>query len=264
MISYFGAIWNCRHFWLSLVKLDLRTRYRRSVLGLGWSLLQPICMTAIYCVVFHKLFHVSIAEYAPHVLAGQVIWGLIQISTLQGCQSFFQGEAYIRQCPMPLAVFPLRTVLAASFHFLVAMAVVIALVTGLGLAGMRETHYLAMLNLVPAIALLFFFCWSMAIIAGISNVYFQDTQHLAEVGFQMLFFCTPIIYYADRLESVGLGWLMHLNPVVVFLKLIREPVLTGHAPSLFTYLQGFGIVAAAMGLAAYLLARHQKRLIFQL
>ena len=101
MISYFGAIWNCRHFWLSLVKLDLRTRYRRSVLGLGWSLLQPICMTVIYCVVFHKLFNQNIADYAPHLLAGQVVWAFIQISTLQGCQSFFQGEAYIRQCPMP-------------------------------------------------------------------------------------------------------------------------------------------------------------------
>src|SRR5437763_299835 len=154
MISYFGAIWNCRHFWFSLVKLDLRTRYRRSVLGLGWSLLQPICMTAIYCVVFHKLFNQSIAEYAPHLLAGQVIWNFINLSTLQGCQSFFQGEAYIRQCPLPMAIYPLRTVLAASFHFLIAMSVVLLLVVGLSLAGPEPRqvfHPISLLNLVPGV-----------------------------------------------------------------------------------------------------------------
>ena len=264
MISYFGAIWNCRHFWLSLVKLDLRTRYRRSVLGVGWSLMQPICMTIIYCVVFQNLFKMNIADYAPHLLAGQVIWAFIQNSTLQGCQSFFMGEAYIRQCPMPLAVFPLRTVLAVSFHFFIAMAVVLLLVAGLSVAGLREFHILPLLTLVPGVALLFLLCWSMAIIAGIANVFFQDTQHLAEVGFQMLFFCSPIIYKASTLEGAGLGWLLDVNPVVVFLQLIRAPILDGAAPSLFTYLQGCGIVAATTGLAAYLLARHQKRLIFQL
>ena len=264
MISYFGAIWNCRHFWFSLVKLDLRTRYRRSVLGLGWSLLQPICMTAIYCIVFPNLMGLKIAEYAPHVLMGQVIWAFIHISTLQGCHSFFQGEAYIRQCPMPLAVFPLRTVLGASFHFLIAMCVVFLLVAGLDIAGMHTTNYVLVLHLIPSVVMLFLFCWSIAIIAGITNVFFQDTQHLAEVGLQMLFFCTPIIWKAEMLEQKGLGTVMNFNPVVVFLRLIREPILTGAAPSLFTYLQGFGIVAAVMGLAAYLLARNQKRLIFQL
>src|SRR5205085_2847394 len=153
--------WNCRHFWLSLVKLDLKTRYRRSVLGLGWSLLQPICMTAIYCVVFPKLMGVSLVEYAPHVLAGQVIWAFIQISTMQGCQSFFQGEAYIRQCPMPLAVFPLRTVLAASFHFLIAMCVVSVLIAGLDIAGLHHTNYVSIVYLIPSILMLFVFCWSM-------------------------------------------------------------------------------------------------------
>jgi len=264
MISYFGAIWNCRHFWLSLVKLDLRTRYRRSVLGLGWSLLQPICMTAIYCVVFPKLMGVSLAKYAPHVLTGQVIWAFIQISTLQGCQSFFQGEAYIRQCPMPMAVFPLRTVLAASFHFLIAMCVVFLLVIGLDIAGLHQSNYLLLPCLIPSIIMLFVFCWSMAIIAGIANVFFQDTQHLAEVGFQMLFFCTPIIYEADILEGKGMGIVMKLNPVVAFLQLFREPILNHTVPSAFTYFKGLVIVGIAVGLAAYLLARHQKRLIFQL
>ncbi len=229
MISYFGAIWKCRHFWLSLVRLDLRTRYRRSVLGLGWSLMHPICMTAILCVVFHKLLGMDIIDYAPHLLGGLAVWNYIVGSASQGCASFFQGESYIRQCPMPLAIFPLRTVLGATFHMLIQLGVVIVFVAGLGIAGLREFHWLPLLHLIPALAMLFVFCWSMAIIAGLTNVYFQDTQHLTEIGFQMLYFATPIMFKAKLLEEHGLGWVVEYNPIVVFLRLIRDPTNTNYS-----------------------------------
>src|SRR5438874_10877163 len=68
MLSYVSAVWRCRYFWLSLVKMDLRTRYRRSVLGMGWSLLHPIAMTIVLCVVFQTAFAAGggIRQYAPY------------------------------------------------------------------------------------------------------------------------------------------------------------------------------------------------------
>ena len=85
MGKYLRAIWQCRYFWLSLVRMDLRTRYRRSVLGLGWSLLHPIAMTAILCLVFAGLFRADIHQYVPSVLAGLACWNYILFVTLQGC-----------------------------------------------------------------------------------------------------------------------------------------------------------------------------------
>src|SRR5260221_10868882 len=111
MRTYAAAIWNCRYFWMSLVRMDLRTRYRRSVLGMGWSLLNPIAMTAILCTVFSTLFNQSVRDYAPFLFAGLATWNYLMTATLQGCQCFFQGESYIRQHPAPLAVYPLRTAL---------------------------------------------------------------------------------------------------------------------------------------------------------
>ena len=55
MVNYLSEIWRCRFFWLHLVKMDLRTRYRRSILGLGWSLLHPLAMMTILCLAFHKV-----------------------------------------------------------------------------------------------------------------------------------------------------------------------------------------------------------------
>lgn len=264
MLAYFNSIWKCRHFWLSLVQLDLRTRYRRSVLGIGWSLLNPVLMTAIMCVVFHKLFHQSVVEYAPYVLTGLAIWHYIVNCTLQGSQSFFQAEKYIRQAPMPLAIFPLRTVLSATFHFLVALGMVIIFLGILGVAGYREVHPLALGHVALGVAMLFVFCWSLAVVAGLITVFFHDAQHLAEVGFQMGFYATPILYQSRLLSETGFEWFVKLNPVVVFLKLIREPLLDGTAPSAFTYLQGLFIIAASAGLACLMMARLQKRLIFHL
>lgn len=264
MLTYFDSIWRYRHFWISLVKLDLRTRYRRSYLGMGWSLLHPVCMTAVMCLVFHRIWHEPVSKCAPRILGGLAVWQYIVNCTLQGCQSFFQGEQYIRQTPMPLAIFPLRTVLSSTFHFVIALGLVVLLTTGLGIAGLREIHPLAMLHIIPGIAMLFVFCWSVAIIAGLITVFFHDSQHLAEVGFQIGFYATPILYEASVLEEHGLGWLIRFNPVVPFLDMIRKPLMEGTAPSVFTYAQGLIIISLTTVLACLFMARLQKRLIFHL
>ena len=62
-MTYLTTVWQYRHFWMSLVRMDLRTRYRRSLLGVGWSLLQPLAMTGIFCLVFPYFMQVSIAEF---------------------------------------------------------------------------------------------------------------------------------------------------------------------------------------------------------
>src|SRR4051812_2516420 len=189
MFAYLARIWACRYFWLSLVQIDLRSRYRRSILGVGWSLLRPIAFTVILCVVFQRLFkRTDVWSYAPYLLSGLTCWDYIVTATKQGCQCFFQGESYIRQHPSPIAIFPLRTALAESFHFLVALAVLL----GLSFFVNGVSHVWALWALVPACVLLFCLVWSLALLAGFMNVYFQDTQHLFDVFFQILFYATPI------------------------------------------------------------------------
>lgn len=239
MFTDLTRLWDIRHFWMSLVRMDLRTRYRRSVLGLGWSLLQPLMMTAVLCTVFAHFVKVEYTTYVPHLLTGLVCWNFLIACSLQGCQSFFLGEQYIRQTPLPLGVYPLRTAIGALFHFSMGLLVLI-LITGIlrGPAGP-----FAYLSLLPSLGLLFVFGWSMAVLAGTANVFFQDTQHLAEVGFQILFYLTPIIYRVEDLAGHQLGWLLQLNPVVSFLELVRAPLLHGHPPA-------WGFVAAAVGMTA--------------
>jgi lipopolysaccharide transport system permease protein len=260
MVNYFRDIWRCRFFWMSLVRMDLRTRYRRSVLGMGWSLLQPIAMTVILCTVFHQVFDVQRVDYAPYVLAGLVCWNYILGVTVQGCGSIFQGESYIRQYPAPLAIYPLRTVLGAAIHFLIALSVVVALswyIHGFG-------NLAALPSLIPTVILLLILGWSLAVLASLTTVYFQDTQHLAEVGFQLLFYATPIIYMEDMLTERRMAWLMHFNPLVILLRLIREPILSARVPDIATFASAVGIVCVAATAAVFMLYRLQRQIIFYL
>ena len=117
---------------------------------------------------------------------------------------------------------------------------------------------------MPAILLLLVLGWSLAVLAGFANVSFQDTQHLAEVGFQLLFYMTPIIYMEEILEKNHIGWLLKYNPLVAILRLFREPILLGRAPSADTYLTCIGVVAVVFVAAVFTLARWQRRLIFYL
>lgn len=268
MSGYVTDIWRCRYFWLSLVWMDLQTRYRRTVLGLGWSLLQPVAMTAVLCLAFHHIFGEPIQGYAPYVLSGLACWNYFVNVSLQGCHCFFQGEAYIRQFPVPLAVYPLRTALGAATHFLIALSVVMAFVFLIHIFAPSITctpgNLLALASLVPSLFLLFVLGWSVAMLTGIATVYFRDIQHLAEVFFQILFYATPIIYRPEVMEHNALASVLRFNPLIALLQLIREPLLQGRVPNLRTYAEAVLTVLMVALAAIFTLLRCQARLVFKL
>ena len=260
MQGYLASVWRCRYFWLSLVKMDLRTRYRRSILGLGWSLLHPIAMTTVLCVVFHNLFGMPVAEYGPFLLSGLTLWNFLTSSVTQGCDCFYAGENYIRQHPAPMAIYPLRTALGAAFHFGVAFCLVI-LITGV-FRGFSNVASLASLG--PSIVLLLAFGWSLAVLSGFAAVMFPDMKHLLDIGLQIVFYATPIMYPGKIMQDKGLNWLMKYNPVVAWLDLFRQPLLNGELPTANTYLIAIGCVTICATLASLTLVRLQRRLIFYL
>jgi ABC-type polysaccharide/polyol phosphate export permease len=262
MLSYLHSIWRCRYFWLSLVRVDLRTRYRRSFLGLGWSLLQPLAMTAIFCAIVRPLLMPErpLAECALFFLSGLICWHFIVNVTVQGCNALFRGEAYIRQYPAPMAIYPLRTALGYAVHFLIALAVVLAF----SWVWHGAVDIVALAGLAPGVVLLLLLGWSLAVLTSFANVYYQDTQHLCEVGFQFLFYATPILYGPELLRGRGLEWVMYANPFAPVLQLVREPILLARPAAPVTYLWAGTVVLAFFLAACGTLATQQRRVIFYL
>jgi lipopolysaccharide transport system permease protein len=259
--GYFSEIWRLRHFWMALVRIDLQKRYRRSVIGIGWSLLHPIAMTAILCVVFSHMFNQSTRSFAPYLLCGLTFWGFFTAAVMQGCHSFIQGEPYIRQHPAPLAIYPLRVTLSAGFHFLLGFGVALAFVWWINGFG----NVPALLSLVPTFILLFIFGWSVSVCTGVANVMFQDSQHIVEIAIQIAFYMTPIFYRPEVLLGRRLvSWIFLLNPLAAFLELIRKPLLQGELPSAWAIRLACLATYIALIVAALALKRFEKRMIFYL
>lgn len=271
MHAYLGAIWTCRFFWLSLVHMDLRSRYRGSVLGIGWSLLHPIAMTTILCTVFKVVFNIKLRQYAPYVFVGMTFWGYLSAVVVQGCGCFFLGEAYIRQYPAPMAIYPLRTVLASGFHFIIGLLLAMVLAVGAGSAagpnhdGPSRLHQLLVLpSIVPTLVLLVLLGWSLAVLFGILNVRFRDTRHLAEIGLQGLFYMLPVMIPMESIKGRQLEWVFRCNPLTPFFDLLRDPICYGHVPSLTTYGIATAVVLLLCTTAIVALKFEERQLIFYL
>ncbi len=260
MISYLREIWRLRFFWAAMVQIDLKNRYRRSMIGLGWSLLHPIAMTVVLCVVFAQLLAVGLRDYAPLVLSGLIFWNYIVGVMSDGCRCFFQGESYIRQHPAPLAIYPLRTTLGAGIHFLIGLMVVLIFVwTVRGFGNLP-----ALLSLVPTLMLMFIFGWALAICMGMANVFFQDCQHMIAIVLQILFYVTPVMYPADQLRQRHLEWFVNINPLAIILEMLRQPILEGRFPAMETYFFGVLSVTLVAGIAIVTLKCFERRIIFYL
>jgi homopolymeric O-antigen transport system permease protein len=264
MPGQLATIWKFRHFWLSLAGQDLRVRYRRSILGLGWSLLNPVVMTVVFCIAFASwLGNGDWRTAAPYFLAGLAVWDFVKQSCVQGSLTFLRNEPYIRQSPIPVAVYTLRTSLGTTAHFLIALTLAV-----IAAAVLHRASHLAPLfalwAILPAVILLALFCWAVSALCAIANVFFHDTQHLAEVGLGICFFLTPIIYPKQLLVDRGLGFVAEANPVVAFLDVIRDPILTGMAPTALVFAKAFGLTFVAVVAAVVAFARFGRRVIFHL
>lgn len=257
--QYLSRMWEMRYFLGSLVSLDLKTRYRHSFLGIGWSLIRPVAMSVVFCVIFCRLFKLEVAEYAPFVLTGITVWQFLVEASLLGCTSFGQAAAYIKQKPLPLALFPLRTVLGCGIHG------GISLMLALAVAWLFNCSFnvFAFLALFPSIALVFMVALFMAILFGMMQAHFPDTRHLLEIGFQIVFYVTPVMYYPSLLRAKNHGaWLVELNPFAHVLDLVRLPIWKGEIAPWTSYAWAAGFCLLVGLLAVWCLKKLERTLVF--
>lgn len=253
-------IWNRRHFWMSLAVNDLRTRYRRSLLGMGWSLLNPICMTVVICIAFHGVFDIPVVDYALYLMTGFAVWTYLSTSVTEGSMTFYRAEGFIRSYPAPLGVYPLRVTLGISLHLLttlVATLVATTIVNGI-------PSLWSLVSLGPTLVLLFLFGWATTVLCGIANVYFPDTQHLAQIGLQILFYLTPIIYPTKSIGGQGFVTLLAFNPITPLITLVRDPIVCSQVPPFQMYLAAIATTTMLVTVANILLLRLQNHIVFKL
>lgn len=243
-----------RYFWTHLALSDLRSRWRRSFLGMFWSIVQPLGMTLLISIVFSKLFHTDIKLYAPYILSGIIVWDFVTSSVVGGSLAFVQADAYIKQCKHPLAIYTLRIVLS-NLVVLMMASITLACWAGVVLPQNFGAVWLSALIVYPIVVMI---AWPLSTLLAYAGTRFRDIPHALGLVMQAVWFVSPVYFEAKLFKNGDLHALIDYNPVYHLLQLVRAPLLEGKAPTLENIY--FCLATAAIfALLAWLVGRRAER-----
>lgn len=237
--EYFLGILRDRYVLWSLINCDLRLKYRRSKLGVLWSILTPLGLSIIIGGVYSILFEADVRTFIPALFAGLNPWIFISSSADSGSMAFIGAEGYIKQTNVSAQIFPLRVVLVNFINLLYALLAFLAVYLFL----QPDMFGPIMLMTIPGLIVMFIFSLSLANLASCINLVVRDYQPLQNLVFQGLFYATPIIFEASMLMEKGAGIVYQVNPFYYILEIVKIPIRGMPLPEPSVYIVAILITA---------------------
>ena len=242
ILDFFYQIYSYREYLKQSVLRDLRTKYKRSALGYLWTMLHPLAMMAILAVVFSHIMRIPVENYAVFLFAGLLPWNYFSSTSMMSIANIRANARLIGQIPVPKYIFLVSLTFSNMVNLLLAIVplLVIMLATG--------RHVPWTMLLLPVVFLpIYFLTTGLSLVLSASNVFFDDTLHLAEVALQGLYFMSPILYHRELLPARLIDYLV-LNPLFCQIEFMRNVIYDGTIPDLYTF--GINLVASFLFLVA--------------
>ena len=246
MLTHLRELIRYRDLVVSLAIRDIKVRYRQTLLGVAWAVIQPLAFMVIFTLVFGKFGKVS-SDGTPYPLfsyTGLVPWTLFATALSLSVNSIAANMNLVKKIYFPREVFPIGVVIGCFVDFLVAASIVAALMAWYHLAPSVQLIWLPWL-----IALEVAFILSLALVAGAMNVFYRDVKYIVPLVVQLGMFATPVIYPVSKVPEHLRGWYM-LNPMAVVIDGVRRVTLHGQAPEL-GLLVSSTVLVGALCVAAY-------------
>lgn len=230
-MSSVAEIWEHRTLVSNLVQRDLKSKYKRSVLGWAWSLINPLATLAVYSLVFGVFLrgtppvagNGTLQNYAIFLFCGLVVWNAFYNSYSAALNSLEDAGPLLTKVYFPPECPPIAGSLSELYQVVVELVVLVAVLAVAGNLG--PTMLLAPLVLVSASA----FGLGLGMIAGLWNVRYRDVAYISTIVMQLAFYATPIIYPRSRVPETAWGWLpigriIDLNPMTQIVGMFRDLV----------------------------------------
>ena len=263
-----------RELLVNLTLRETRGKYKRTLLGHGWSLLNPLALILLYSIVFGQLLVIDapvghpsgVESFGLFLTTALLPWMFFANALQSGLGSLVSNANLVQRVYFPRQVLVAAAVLSWDVTFAIELAVLAVVLT---IAGAMVLPWLPLVLL--AMTLLTLFAFGLALLLSVANVYFRDTQHFIPIVLQIWFFLTPIVYpisyvrdAADRLAAEGwdipVDFLYRLNPMERFSNVFRDLMYDNTWPSLTDSLYCVGVTAAALVLGYLVFKRFEGRL----
>lgn len=230
-----------------LVVRDIKVRYRHSVLGLVWTVLNPLLMMVVITIVFSTLFKQNIPNFPIYYLSGSLLFSFNSESTTTALNSIISNASLIKKVYIPKYLFPFSNILSGLVNLgfsLIAMFIVMIITSA-------PFHVTLLLIPIP-IFYTFLFATGLGILLSALTVYFRDITHFYGVFILAWTYFTPIFYPVEILNETAMG-IMRFNPMYHYVFFMRELVLDGQFPSMKENLlcMLMGMVALLIGLIVF-------------
>ncbi len=241
----------------NLVLRDLKVRYKNSVLGVLWSLLNPLLMTLVFTIVFTLMLPSSIDKFPVFFMAGFLPWSFFASSVSSATGSIVNNAGLIKKVYFPREILPLADVLSNLVHLLVAFVVLFGMILAF---GVRLTPSVLLLPIIVLAEVMFI--TGMALLLATANVFYRDTQHILQVVLQAWFFLTPIFYPITLMpqNKVIFGvtvniqfWARRLNPMASLIASYQDVLYWGSPTGWDFFLRTFAtcLIVLIIGYAVF-------------
>ena len=250
----------CRYQFLlkQLVGRDFKTKYKRSVLGMAWSFLNPLLTMAVQYVVFSTLFKSGTPNYPVYLLSGIVFFNFFNEAISMGMTSITGNAALIKKVYMPKYIYPFSKLLSSLINFTLSFIplLLVMLATGTPVRA-------SLLLLVFDIACLLGFVMGMILLLSTAMTFFQDTQFLWGVIGMMWMYVTPI-FYTEQIIPAQFLMVYHMNPMYQYITFARICIIDGVSPAPTAYLWCLLSSVVVLLLGIHTFKKYQDRFVLYL
>ena len=233
----------------NMVKREIRGRYKGSILGFLWNFITPIMQIIVYIMVFSVVFRIDIENYFLYIITGMVPWIFFSDSLISGSGTIMDQSHMVSRIYFPRAVLPISVVISKLINMIISLAftfVVIA-VTGCTIS------FTALLFLIPATILLFFFTLGVTLVLAGLDPYLRDIQYITNVLMMLLVWVAPIMYTHEQFGEPLFNTILALNPFTYFCDFFHDILYYAVIPNVTTVLicSGLAITMMVLGWIAF-------------
>jgi ABC-type polysaccharide/polyol phosphate export permease len=231
-------------------------RYRRSLIGFAWTMLQPLLMMLVFQVAFSTVFRFDIDNYPVYVLSGLLFWNFFAQSIVASMNSLRVNARLIQKLPVPKAVFPLSVVISGIINLCLALVPLFGLLLATGHRFDSSLAFLPVSILIAGV-----FTIGAGLLLAPLAVFFFDVVELVGVALQLLMFLTPVVYPLAILPD-KYHWIVRFNPVRSILEVFRDPIYHSKVPPLshLSVAIGLALIVFTVGVIAFRRSSHRINL----
>ena len=258
MSSYIQNFKKFQPLLAELVARDIKIKYRRSVFGVLWTLLNPLFMMIILSVVFSSIFKFDIENFPLYILSGQLIFNFFNDATTSSMTSIIGSAALIKKVYVPKYLFVIARVFSS---FINLMASLVALI--LVMVAMRaELHWTVIFSVIP-LAMIILFSLGVGMLLAALTVKFRDIMHLYSVFTTGLLYLTPVIYPISILPA-KIRFFVELNPLTGILNMFRNLMFYNTLPTVGQLLTSVTIAIGTFLLGLFVFYKNQDKFILNI